>query len=106
MKKQYIGYYNKDGYRIEEVEGYDVYTAGNSPYDSQQSSFNALPIETLKEFCQQTGEDIAEENDGEFLGVEYEEPDARDGENKIVEILFHDISYYYNDGQDMPEHEQ
>jgi len=26
--------------------------------------------------------------------------------NKTTEILFHEISYYYEDGQEMPDHEQ
>ena len=27
-------------------------------------------------------------------------------ENKTVEILYHNISYWYDNDQDMPEHEQ
>lgn len=34
-----------------------------------------------------------------------DELNKNDG-NKEIEILLHNISYYYDNGQDMPEHEQ
>lgn len=33
-----------------------------------------LSLETLKNFCEQTTKEIAAENKGEFVGIEYEEP--------------------------------
>jgi hypothetical protein len=32
-------------------------------------------IKLMKEYCEQTGQEIAEENHGEFLGAEYFSPE-------------------------------
>lgn len=63
-----IGYYNEHGYRIVAVDdtgqiSQELYTAGNCPVESTAvvSSKEALPLETLREFCAQTGIEVAAE---------------------------------------------
>jgi len=71
--RRLIGYYHKYGYEIMDVDSsYAVYHAGNSPYDSAQvvDLSDAVPITELKQFCKDTGKEIAEEQGAEFLGVE------------------------------------
>lgn len=77
--KQIIGYYNELEYRVTLlIDGdpqEDLYTAGNSPYDSQQSvsAEDGVGLETMKIFCERTSKEMAREEEAKFLGVEYEE---------------------------------
>lgn len=78
---KFVGYYNQYGYQVFEFEtgtndGNLVYNAGNSPYDSQENVpvSKGLSLETLKNFCEQTTKEIATENKGTFIGIEYEQP--------------------------------
>lgn len=63
------GEYNEDGYRIL-ADGEEVYSAGNNPQESQSYSSEGLPLKTLRAFCIQTAREIADENNGDFLGVQ------------------------------------
>lgn len=70
------GYYNEQGYQVESDNPVDVvlYHAGNHALDSQQDGTGTeyqLPLETIKEYCNQTTLDIAVELDAEYVGVEY-----------------------------------
>ena len=69
-----IGYYNEQGYSIVDINSNtELYTAGNSPFDSQQSVgvSDALSIGTIKEFCKSTLKEMTEEISARVLGVEY-----------------------------------
>jgi len=73
-----IGYYNLDGYRIEDnLDGEILYEAGNNPLESSSHVDRAdgLPIETIREYCERTGKEMATELKAEFLGAHYEEDD-------------------------------
>lgn len=66
------GEYNKQGYTIFDEQGNELYSAGNSPFDSQQDVTGlacALPIETIRRYCVTTCAEIAEENGGKVLYV-------------------------------------
>lgn len=68
---EYRGFYNKSGYRILDENGEETYSAGNSPYESQtvlQPENGPLPLKTIKQYCNITGRDIAEENHGKWIG--------------------------------------
>lgn len=71
-----IGQYNENGYNVDLINSHGVrityYNAGNSPYDSQVyvSPEDGLSLETLKEFCAQTSQEIAKELNATFLGIE------------------------------------
>jgi len=74
MKK--TGYYNEQGYQIESDNPMDaiIYRAGNHALDSQQDGTGTkhlLPLETIKEYCKITAQQIAQGRDAEFVGVEY-----------------------------------
>jgi len=63
------------GYRIVNSDDDTVYSAGNSPYDSAASVplSEALPLETLQRYCDQTGREIAEETGATYTGHGVEE---------------------------------
>ena len=69
-----IGRYNERKYEIE-VGGEVVYTAGNSPYDSQVYTERGVGLDTMRRYCEQTAKDIAKERKAKFLGCEYMEAD-------------------------------
>lgn len=75
----FIGYYNELGYRIcKMVDGQvvaEVYSAGNSPADSQQTvpARHGVGLKKIKEWTEQTGREIADEAESAFFGIEYEE---------------------------------
>ena len=71
-----IGYYNKHGYRIQDGNGNELYTAGNNPFESSSIVDNGLPIETLRGYCEQTGREMAAELSAEFMGVEFEDEEV------------------------------
>ena len=76
IMKGIIGYYNACEYRIELVENGNcidtLYTAGNSPHDSQQytAADDGVGLKTMRQFCKQTAKEIAVEHDVKFIGVE------------------------------------
>lgn len=75
-KSIYIGRYNSWGYAVFNMSAGDcVYTAGNSPYDSQVYTTPefGLSLATMREFCEQTTREIAKENGGNFDGVELDD---------------------------------
>ena len=76
MPKGVIGRYNAREYEVE-VVGEIVYTAGNSPFDSQAYTLaeEGVGLATMKEYCEQTARDIAKEQHKRYLGVEYLESD-------------------------------
>ena len=71
MKKA-IGYYNEWEYRVE-VDGNEVYTAGNSPFDSQAYTDpqGGVGLETMKAYCEKTTKDLAIEHKAKYAGVEF-----------------------------------
>lgn len=80
-----VGFYHLHGYNIwRQDDGYlieQVYEAGNSPYDSA----SLVPVErgeslaTLQKFCNQTGEEMAEELGLPWAGCSLED-DPFEGE--------------------------
>lgn len=74
--KKVIGYYNERLYRIE-IDGKEVYQAGNAPFESQTylSPEDGVGRRKMRSYCISTAHDIADENDAEYMGVEYEEID-------------------------------
>jgi len=72
--KKVIGYYNELLYRVE-LNGKEIYSVGNSPFDSQvyTSKESGVGLETMKKYCEQTSKELAKENHAKFIGVEYEE---------------------------------
>ena len=78
MSARLVGYYNRDGYRIERPDdhgGRILYEAGNNPLESSShvDQEDGLPLRTIRRFCLQTGREMAAEMDGTFAGAEREE---------------------------------
>lgn len=69
--KKVIGRYNGLEYEVE-LDGEIVYTAGNSPHDSQfyASLEDGIGIEAMRTFCKSTSQDIAKENNAQYIGIE------------------------------------
>jgi hypothetical protein len=69
--KQAIGYYNALEYYVM-LDGKVVYSAGNSPFDSQfyTSEYNGVGLKTMRSYCIQTTKEIAKENNAKYVGVE------------------------------------
>lgn len=70
------GYYNESGYQIESDNPLDayLYQAGNHALDSYQDGTGTehqLPLETIRQHCEQTAQEIATKKDAEYIGVEY-----------------------------------
>lgn len=73
-----IGYFNEYGYKIEIAKPNNnfetVYAAGNNKFDSGLSQtvdpIHGLDLATIKKFCKQTGEEIAQERGLKFGGIE------------------------------------
>jgi len=73
-----FGKYTKYGYEVRCDEGQDpIYQAGNSKYDSTQyvspDGPDAVSIESLAEYCEDTGKNMADELEAEWLGCEYDQ---------------------------------
>jgi len=72
------GYYNEHGYQIETDNLSDciLYYASNHALDSQQDGTGTqhqLPLEIIKDYCEQTAKEIAREKHAKFNGIEYTE---------------------------------
>ena len=69
--KKVIGYYNELEYRVE-LDGKEIYTAGNSKFDSQAytSADEGVGIKTMRSYCIQTAKELAKEHNAEYIGVE------------------------------------
>jgi hypothetical protein len=82
--KKFVGYFNEYGYRIE-CNGEEIETAGNAEYDStvilDPDDPDALSLTTIKGYCIDSGEEIAQEQGGKFLGAVYEETDLTEKYN-------------------------
>ena len=83
-----FGKYTKYGYKIWSDEKQDtIYQAGNSRYDSSQyvkpDRPDAVSLESLAEYCEDTGKEMAEEQGAKWLGCEYDQ----DGEAEITSML-------------------
>ena len=75
MKNKITCYYNELGYRVHNITtNKELYTAGNSPFDSQcyVSVVDGVGLEAIKQYCEQTTKDIAKENNAKYAGIEYE----------------------------------
>lgn len=59
------------------TDGKDIYTAGNSPFDSQGyvSARNGVGLQTMRKYCIQTSKELARENNAQYIGVEREDLD-------------------------------
>lgn len=71
-KQELIGYYDLDGYRIEDnLDGEVLYEAGNNPHESSShvAHEHGLSLATLKEYCERTGREMAEERGATFAGA-------------------------------------
>lgn len=68
-----VGTFNEFGYQIEDVDGNVIYTAGNNPRESSSvvSLEHALDITEIMQFCRETGEDMAQDLDATFVGIQY-----------------------------------
>ncbi len=74
----WIGYYNRHGYRIENLAGTEQHGFGNMKlWDSQQQvspgSPDAASLRQIRSWCIRTGREIAKERHGKWLGAEREE---------------------------------
>jgi len=75
-KKGIIGYYDDQEYEVCLVENGQVtetiYTAGNSPCDSQAYVLpeDGIGLEKMRRYCEITSQEIAEEHGIQYLGVE------------------------------------
>jgi hypothetical protein len=69
--KQVIGYYNGLEYRVE-IDGKEVYHAGNSPFESQTfvREDDGVGLRIMRSYCIQTAKEIAKENNAKYVGVE------------------------------------
>jgi len=74
-KVKYYGEFNSNGYEIFVQDGSNsesIYQAGNCKYDSAQSlpvgSDGSLDIATIESYCEQTGKEIANDNNGLWIG--------------------------------------
>lgn len=70
------GYYNELGYQVESDSPVDVilYQAGNHALESTQDGTGTehqLPLDTIRDFCEQTTKEMAGEKQAEYGGVEY-----------------------------------
>ncbi len=67
------GYYDEYEYTIYNEEGEEIYRAGNSPYESQTvvPLDYAVSLFDMKNYCITTGEDMAKDEGGEWVGCEY-----------------------------------
>lgn len=70
--KQVVGYYNERKYQID-VDGTEVYQAGNSPYESQDylNADEGVGLEKMRTYCISTAKEIARENNAQYIGVQY-----------------------------------
>jgi hypothetical protein len=63
-----VGEYHEHGYTItlmadDRADDEELYSAGNSPDDSQAYSApeHGLPLKTIRQYCEQTGKELAVE---------------------------------------------
>lgn len=71
-KQELIGYYDLDGYRIEDARSGEVlYSAGNNPVESSSvvDREEGLPLANIQEFCIRTGNEMAIELKATFMGA-------------------------------------
>jgi len=78
--KGIIGFYNAEKYSVCSIDENgqieeELYTAGNSPLDSQVSvnAFEGVGLETMREFCETSSKIIAKDNGYKYLGVQEDE---------------------------------
>ena len=68
-----MGFYNEYGYNITDIDtGLDLYHAGNSPFESTDVIPSGLSLKKIKKMCNNTGKEMARENNCEWIGVEVE----------------------------------
>lgn len=78
--KQVYGTYHRYGYQVwlnDPDSEYPelIYQAGNSPQESGYVTTDPdvmLPLKTIKAYCEQTCQEIAEEQDAEYTGMDYD----------------------------------
>jgi ribosomal protein L20 len=71
VKKNVVGYYNDREYSVD-VNGRQVYRAGNSLYDSQVYTHpkKGVGLRKMRSFCIQTSKEIAKEHGAKYRGIE------------------------------------
>jgi hypothetical protein len=76
-KPYIIGEYNALEYKVLNYSdkfpnGEEVYSAGNSPFDSQGyvDADKGVGLERMKQFCEQTAKEISVENGIEYKGIQ------------------------------------
>jgi hypothetical protein len=74
--KKVTGYYNEWEYYIN-LDGQEIYRAGNSPFDSQGyvTPDLGVGVNTMQEYCVKTARQLAAEHKAVYVGSEYEERD-------------------------------
>lgn len=74
-----VGFYSRKGYNCWRQEDGQLteclYEAGNSPYDSTTivPMDRGLTIQTMRDYCETTGKEIAEEQGLEWIGCSEED---------------------------------
>jgi hypothetical protein len=71
-KPKITGLYTALAYVIK-LDGKVIYQAGNSPLESQVylPETQGVGLATMKEFCEQTAKELAEQHNADFIGVEH-----------------------------------
>jgi len=77
MSNVLLGYYNEFSYNIQDHQGTELYTGGNSPWDSTSvvDLDVAVPLDSMKTNCETTLAELCQEQSATNGGVEYSESD-------------------------------
>lgn len=80
IRKGVIGYYHEHGYNIWETDEQgnlkeEIYTAGNNPAESTSmvNIEDGVSLETLRDYCEKTGKEFAQERNLPWNGAHREE---------------------------------
>jgi hypothetical protein len=61
------GFYNRDGYSIERLDGKEIYSAGANALDSQQPG-RQISEATISKYCTQSGRALAHDRGVRWCG--------------------------------------
>lgn len=95
MKIRFFGTFNEYGYRIFKSDLQnsleEVCAAGNSQFDSTQvfepGSQGTIGLYEIEACCNDSGREIAKENNAKWLGCEYDETDKEEMEQCLKNLL-------------------
>lgn len=81
LGEKLVGEYTNFGYKILTSNGDEIYSAGNSPHDSQVtvSKKKGLSLKTIKDYCNQTGKELAAERGTTYGGCSFDQ----DGDEEL-----------------------